>query len=85
MSVERRLIGRLWDCGDPDCACVQPVIEEEVTSGTGFTSERLWEGDFFSDPSPSELEFAHDQLAEAAARHGLEPDGFETNVYERIL
>ena len=25
---DRRLIGYIWDCGDSDCECRQPVIDE---------------------------------------------------------
>ena len=85
-TVTRILRGFIWRCGDPDCFCLEPRIDEVATNAVGEeTSTPVWHGTFISDASSFDEEYAREELAAAAARHDLEPDGFDPNVYEREI
>lgn len=84
--TNRRLIGSIWMCGDPACRCMQACIYEVWDDADGVEHRELFtEGEFFSDPSPMEMETLREELAEMAHRHRLEPDGFDPDVYSRDI
>lgn len=83
--MTRRLVARLWRCVDDDCNCVQPMIREEWGLGDGFNSEIVWEGEFYSDPSPMELQFAYEELEGAAYKHNLERDDWSGTEWSREI
>jgi len=87
MSIlERRLVGFLWRCGNPQCNCVQPVIQEHTINSDGeLVKEEFWEGDFMPDPGSTGEQYLLNELAEQCYRHKMEEDPFEPGVWERDI
>lgn len=76
-----KLIAYVWDCGDPDCDCTEPVIAwqwRERPPGVFvpfYRREAIWTGTFVTrglwlDPDAPDPD---EELAEACARLGIEP------------
>lgn len=44
------VVAEIWDCGDEECDCIQPVINRATPNRTAgypwIKWERLWEGTF---------------------------------------
>lgn len=83
--MTRRLVGMIEGCGDPDCLCQTPRIYEEYEDRWGAVQRTLfWEGTFLIGASRSECEDAEEELAAAAARHGMAREwGQNEVIYER--
>jgi hypothetical protein len=63
----------MWWCGDYHCDCTQPVVERiTYEPGRAPRTERLWEGTFCSLDTERDPEKQERELAEAAARFGVE-------------
>ena len=85
-TQSRKLVGFLWRCEDPDCNCVQPVIEEHTINSDGeLVKEDVWEGTFISDPGSSGEQDRLNELAEQCDRHKMEEDPFEPGIWERDI
>ena len=89
----RRLVGHIWRCGDDECECIQPVIDEvweqrcEIAGAVVWEgrTERVWEGTWMAEPSRFDLDELRDELTGACERHKLERDGWDSDRWEREL
>lgn len=85
--TDHRYVARLADCGTEGCPCLE-VKMEEVWIDEHETEHRLpydINGTFCMEPSSWELEAMQEELAELARRHGMEADGNQSDLYERLL
>lgn len=91
---DRRLVGFLWDCGDPACDCRQPLIVERwlqlhhLPNGVeewDDREERVWEGTWFAEPASWDFEEMRDELTDACERHNMERDSWDSDRWEREL
>lgn len=85
--MTRRLVGLIEGCGDPECDCGTPRIFEETEDRYGVTNRLpFWEGNFYQEMSRLARQEAEDELAAAAARHGLRREwGQNEVIYEREI
>ena len=51
MESQMKYTGYIWWCEDDVCDCRQPVIESR---GGDNKINRIWEGEFLSQPTPTE-------------------------------
>lgn len=70
----RRVVGRVWWCGDDVCDCTQAVITEEYQNKVDprfIVPVGVWEGTFYSDGETGALA---DLIAERERMRVEEPD-----------